>query len=113
MAVDAVCRKFRDLLQGGGRVYITVPSANSLHFGGAPTMSTRAGLYGVRRLLTPEEWHTLLITGTGLKVVERYEIMLKPYENARMECLSPHQLDYLARYRGAGGALAYFELEAV
>lgn len=111
-AVDKILRKAWELLGPRGRVFVTVPSALSLHFGGEPEMSERARRFGVRRLLTPEEWTTLLITGTGLKVVYRDEMILKPYPQEQMSKLDHYTQAYLARYRGPDGALCFFELEA-
>lgn len=118
-AVDAVLRKCRELLAARGRILVTVPNADSIHLvrsgiaaRGARLLSGRAAQFGVRRLLGIEEWHSLLITGTGLTVVERGTFVLKPYPNIEMELLSDEVLDHLARYRGPGGALCWFDLEA-
>lgn len=101
----------RALLAPRGVVFVTVPSAGSLHFEGHPMVGARGTSYGVRRLWTLDEWARQLANGTGLEVAYAGEMMLKPYENARMEQLDPHALAHLAAYRGPGGALCYFELE--
>lgn len=107
--VQAMMGKAYDLLAPGGRVFVTVPSANSIHL--ISGESARAARFGVRRLWTPERWDDELIRMTGLRVVDRFEMMLKPYPNDRMACLTPAVLDHLAAYRGPGGTLCYFELE--
>lgn len=109
---QAVLRRCREVLEVEGRVLVTVPSAGSIHLTRYQEFSERAMRFGVRRVYTIGEWHNLLVDGTGLKVVDRFEFVCKPYPNERMECLSVPMLDYLARYRGPGGALCYFELEA-
>jgi SAM-dependent methyltransferase len=112
-SVDAILRKCHELLAPGGTVFVVVPSADSLHLDGYPPLiSERGNEYGVRRLLGVEQWHTLMITGTGLRVVDREQMMLKPYPNARMAVLEPTVLAHLAAYRGMRGALVRFELQA-
>jgi 2-polyprenyl-3-methyl-5-hydroxy-6-metoxy-1,4-benzoquinol methylase len=110
-SVTAILRRCRELLAPRGRVIVTVPNALSIHRIGCE-MSERARQFGVRREHGIEEWHTLLITGTGLKVAERGTFVLKPYPNEQMERLPEEVLDHLARYRGPGGALCWFDLEA-
>jgi SAM-dependent methyltransferase len=106
-------RWFSRLLYGHrGRVFVTVPNADSVHLQGDTEISERGERFGVRRLLSIGDWHTLLITGTGLRVVTRDEFMLKPYPNAAMATLDGRVLGHLARYVGPGGALCFFELEA-
>lgn len=109
---QSIMRKCHELLAPDGRVFVTVPSAKSLHFNGQPLFGDRAERFGVRRLWTPVHWQTELESGTGLRVMVRQEMMLKPYENARMACLAPEVLGFLAGYRGPGGAIVIFELEA-
>lgn len=112
-SVGSMLRKFHDLLAPGGRVYVTVPSAGSVHFEGrSRELSERARRFGVQRQMMIGEWHTAMIDGTGFGVAERCEMMLKPYPNEQMADLAPEVLDFLAAYRGPGGALCYFELEA-
>lgn len=104
--------KARELLAPRGVVFVTVPSATSLHFEGHPRIGDRGERYGVRRLWSVKEWAEKLQTGTGLEVAYAGEMILKPYENARMARLDAHVLQYLAAYRGACGTICYFELEA-
>lgn len=115
-SVSAILRKCRELLAPRGRVIVTVPNASSIHLVRSGILasrpSARSAQFGVRRLLGIEEWHSALITGSGLKVVERGTFVLKPYPNAEMETLPEEVLDHLARYRGPGGALCWFDLEA-
>lgn len=110
--VRAMVRKCRELLAPGGRVFVTVPNAGSIHYQPG-VRSEREDRFGVRARFGIGSWHTALITGTGLRVVDRFEFMLKPYPNARMARLPAESLDFLAGYRGPGGALCFFELEAV
>ncbi len=102
----------RELLAPRGVVFVTVPSASSLHFEGHPHVGARGQSYGVRRLWTLDEWARKLADGTGLEVAYAGEMMAKPWPNERMKTLDPHVLAHLASYRGACGALCYFELEA-
>lgn len=108
--LHAVLRKIASLADPKTRIVITMPSANSLHHRGHPALGERAEKYGVRRIYTPMEWHNQIISGTGLTVIDRFEYMLKPYENEQMQCLAPEVLNYCAQYRGPGGALVWFDL---
>lgn len=105
--------KARELLAPRGVVFVTVPTAGSIHYDGRPMVGRRGERYGVRRLWGLDEWALKLGEGTGLEVAYAGEMVLKPYPNERMERLDAHVLAYLAAYRGSGGALGYFELEAV
>lgn len=111
-SVGSILRKCHELLAPDGRVFVSVPSAKSLHYNGRPEQSERGERFGVRRLWTSKHWGQELESGTGLRVVEGFEMMAKPYPNARMACLAPEVLEYLAGYRGPGGAACFFELEA-
>ena len=102
----------RALLAARGVIFVTVPSASSLHFEGHPHVGARGQSYGVRRLWTLDEWARQLTNGTGLEVAYAGEMMAKPWPNERMATLDPHLLAFLASYRGPGGALCFFELEA-